>query len=75
MCYLITKKFGDTGCVAFQTEHGQHLADFEEKLMRAVGYDKIHGTIWGLMDICLPTPPHQTVIRLMRMGSGSRKEQ
>ena len=41
MCYLIAKKFGDTGCVAFQTEHGQHLADFEEKLMRAVGYDKI----------------------------------
>ena len=41
MCYLIAKKFGDTGCVAFQTEHGQHLADFEERLMRAVGYDKI----------------------------------
>ena len=41
MCYLIAKKFGDTGCVALQTEHGQHLADFEEKLMQAVGYDKI----------------------------------
>ena len=38
MCYLIAKKFGDTGCVALQTEHGQHLADFEEKLMQAVGY-------------------------------------
>ncbi len=41
MCYLIAKKFGDTGCVALQTEHGQHLADFEEKLMQAVGCDKI----------------------------------
>ena len=41
MCYLITKKFGDTGCVAFQTEHGQHLADFKKKLIKAVGYDTI----------------------------------
>lgn len=41
MCYLIAKKFGDTGCVALQTSHGQHLADFKTRLMQAVGYDKI----------------------------------
>ena len=41
MCYLIAKRFGDLGCVALQTEHGPHLADFETKLMRSVGYDKI----------------------------------
>lgn len=41
MCYLIAKKFGDAGCVALQTEHGQHLVDFETKLMESVGYDKI----------------------------------
>ncbi len=31
MCYLIAKKFNDTGCLALQTTHGQHLADFKEK--------------------------------------------
>ena len=31
MCYLIAKKFGDTGC----------LADFKKKLIRTVGYDTI----------------------------------
>ena len=41
MCYLIAKKFNDAGCLALQTVHGQHLADFKEKLMRAVGYDTI----------------------------------
>lgn len=41
MCYLIAKKFDDVGCVALQTEHGPHLVNFETKLMRSVGYDKI----------------------------------
>ena len=41
MCYLVAKKFGDLGCVALQTEHGQHLVDFESKLMESVGYDAI----------------------------------
>ena len=41
MCYLIAKRFGELGCEALQTEHGPHLADFETKLMRSVGYDKI----------------------------------
>ena len=37
MCYLIAKKFGDTGCLALQTSHGQHLPDFKKKLIKAVG--------------------------------------
>ena len=41
MCYLIAKKFNDVGCLALQTSHGQHLADFKKKLIRAVGYDFI----------------------------------
>ena len=41
MCYLIAKKFNDTGCVALQMMHGQHLADFKERLIQIVGYDDI----------------------------------
>ncbi len=41
MCYLVAKKFNEAGCFALQMTHGQHLADFKEKLMRAVGYDTI----------------------------------
>lgn len=41
MCYLVAKKFNDVECLALQMTHGQHLADFKEKLMRAVGYDTI----------------------------------
>ena len=29
------------GCVALQTSHGQHLADFKKRLVRVVGYDRI----------------------------------
>lgn len=41
MCYLVAKKFNYAGCLALQMTHGQHLADFKDKLMRAVGYDTI----------------------------------
>lgn len=41
MCYLIAKKINKVGCLALQMSHGQHLADFKEKLMQAVGYDTI----------------------------------
>lgn len=41
MCYLIAKKFDDIGCLAMQMTHGQHLADFKERLMQTVGYDSI----------------------------------
>jgi len=41
MCYLVAKKFNDVGCLALQTSHGKHLADFKKKLIKAVGYDTI----------------------------------
>ncbi len=41
MCYLVAKKFNDTGCLALQTTHGLHLAEFKEKLMQMVGTDTI----------------------------------
>lgn len=41
MCYLIAKKFDDVGCLALQTSHGQHLADFKKRLIEQVGFEKI----------------------------------
>ena len=41
MCFLVAKKFNDVGCLALQTAHGQHLAEFKEKLLQAVGYDTV----------------------------------
>ena len=41
MCYLIAKKFGETGCLAVQMALGEHLADLKEKLIQVVGYDSI----------------------------------
>lgn len=41
MCYLIAKKFNDVGCLALQTNHGQHLVDFKKKLITEIGTDKI----------------------------------
>lgn len=41
MCYLIAKKFNDVGCLALQTNHGQHLADFKKKLITEIGTDKV----------------------------------
>ena len=41
MCSLIAKKFNDVGCLALQTNHGQHLADFKKKLISEIGTDKI----------------------------------
>lgn len=41
MCYLIAKKFDDVGCLALQTEHGQHLAEFKKKLISEIGAEKI----------------------------------
>ena len=40
-CYLIAKKFDDIRCVALQTQHGRHLADFKKKLMDEVGYETV----------------------------------
>lgn len=41
MCYLIAKKIDDVGCLALQTEHGQHLAELKKKLIAEIGADKI----------------------------------
>lgn len=41
MCYLIAKKFSHIGCLALQTSHGQHLADFKSKLINQIGTDEI----------------------------------
>ena len=41
MCYLIAKKFNDVGCLALQTKHGQHLAEFKKRLVSEIGADKI----------------------------------
>lgn len=41
MCYLIAKKIDDVGCLALQTTHSQHLADFKKKLIEQVGIDRI----------------------------------
>ncbi|NLL92570.1 MAG: hypothetical protein GX225_00255 [Clostridiales bacterium] len=41
MCYLIAKKFNDVGCLALQTNHGQHLVDFKKKLITEIGTDKV----------------------------------
>ncbi len=52
MCYLIAKKFSETGCLALQMTHGQHLADFKERLVQAVGYEDIQ-----LVTISRPSDP------------------
>ena len=41
MCYLIAKRFDETGCIALQTMHGAHLAELKKNLLSLVGYDKI----------------------------------
>lgn len=41
MCYLIAKRFDNTGCLALQMQHGSHLVDFKEQLMQKIGYEKI----------------------------------
>jgi len=41
MCYLIAKKFNDVGCLALQTNHGQHLVDFKKKLIAEIGTEKV----------------------------------
>lgn len=38
MSYLIAKKFGKEGCIALQMSLGQHLVDFEEKLIKKYGF-------------------------------------
>lgn len=39
MCYLIAKKFKESGCIAFKTKFGKELADFSNKLENEVNDD------------------------------------
>ena len=41
MCYLVAKKFNDIGCIALQTTHGQHLADFKRTLIAEIGAEEV----------------------------------
>ena len=41
MCYLIAKKFNDVGCIALQTTHGHHLANFKRTLITEIGTETI----------------------------------
>ena len=39
MCYLIAKRFNQSGCIALQTEAGQEMAQFADALQEKLGYD------------------------------------
>lgn len=41
MCFLIAKRFNHIGCLALQTSHSPHLADFKDKLMNMIGTDEV----------------------------------
>ena len=41
MCYLIAKKFNETGCIALKTEHGKELANFKSRLYHASKKDVV----------------------------------
>ena len=41
MCYLVAKDVNAVGCVAMQTVHGAHLADFKKKLIQKIGTARI----------------------------------
>ena len=51
MCYLVAKKFNDIGCIALQTTHGQHLADFKRTLIAEIGAEEVQ-----LVTISRPSP-------------------
>lgn len=39
MCYLIAKKFKESGCIALKTKFGKELAEFSNKLEKEVNDD------------------------------------
>ena len=39
MCYLIAKRFNQSGCIALQTEAGEEMAQFADALQEKLGYD------------------------------------
>ncbi len=34
MCYIIAKRFNESGCVAMKTEHGKALVEFKRRMNR-----------------------------------------
>lgn len=39
MCYLIAKRMNKTGCIALQTEPGEEMAKFADRIQEKLGYD------------------------------------
>lgn len=39
MCYLIAKKFNQSGSIALKTTRGKELASFADELQEKLGYD------------------------------------
>ncbi|WP_432271395.1 DUF6718 family protein [Catenibacterium mitsuokai] len=39
MCYLIAKRINKTGCIALQTEPGEEMAKFADRIQERLGYD------------------------------------
>lgn len=41
MCYLVAKKFNDSGCIAVKTRHGKELSAFTSSLQKQIGDNEI----------------------------------
>lgn len=39
MCYLVAKRMNKTGCIALQTEPGEEMAKFADRIQERLGYD------------------------------------
>lgn len=39
MCYLIAKRMHKPGCIALQTEPGEEMAKFANRIQERLGYD------------------------------------
>ena len=39
MCYLVAKRMKKTGCIALQTEPGEEMAKFANRIQERLGYD------------------------------------
>lgn len=39
MCYLVAKRTNKTGCIALQTEPGEDMAKFADRIQERLGYD------------------------------------
>ena len=39
MCYLVAKRINKTGCIALQTEPGEEMAKFADRIQEKLGYD------------------------------------